>query len=155
MRNDPRWKPHFDWVYGKRPREELYDLKADPQQIMNVAADAAYAKTRAELEQELLTELQRTGDPRLVDDGRFFETPPLSGPANGQPPAARKEGQRQLTASSSACSCLVRRCCSVRRRRSAEFRNPDILELDPHRPSRVQLERSSKRGKRNSPKSNR
>ncbi len=103
MRNDPHWKPHFNWVYGMRPREELYDLKADPQQTINVAADAAYAKTRAELEQKLLTELQRTGDPRLVDDGRFFETPPLSGPANGQPPAAkngqppaaRKKGQCQ------------------------------------------------------------
>lgn len=95
MRNDPHWKPHFDWVYGKRPREELYDLKADPQQTKNVAADAAYAKTRAELEQKLLTELQRTGDPRVVDHGRFFETAPLTGPASGQPPAARKKEQRQ------------------------------------------------------------
>jgi hypothetical protein len=23
--------------------------------------------------------LKRTGDPRLVDDGRFFETPPMAG----------------------------------------------------------------------------
>lgn len=95
MRNDPRWKPHFDWVYGKRPREELYDLKSDPHQTKNVAADPAYAKTRTTLEKQLLTELQRTGDPRLVDDGRFFETPPMSGPVNDQPPAARKKAQRQ------------------------------------------------------------
>ncbi|HEY2252576.1 MAG TPA: sulfatase-like hydrolase/transferase [Planctomycetaceae bacterium] len=95
MRKDPRWKPYFDWAYGKRPREELYDLKADPQQTRNVAADPAYGNARAELEQQLLTELRRTGDPRLVDDGRFFETPPLSGPASDQPPTARKKGQRQ------------------------------------------------------------
>ena len=25
-------------------------------------------------------ELERSGDPRLVDDGTFFETPPLAGP---------------------------------------------------------------------------
>lgn len=80
VRNDPQWKTHFQWVYGKRPREELYDLKADPQQSKNVAAEPRYAKQRAALEQRLMDELKRTGDPRLIDDGKFFETPPMSGP---------------------------------------------------------------------------
>jgi ketosteroid isomerase-like protein len=88
MRRDPRWKSHFDWVYGKRPREELYDLKVDPQQTRNVVADPAYAQARAALERQLLDELERTGDPRLVDDGRFFETPPMSGPATEARPEA-------------------------------------------------------------------
>lgn len=79
-RNDPQWKAHYEWVYGKRPREELYDLKADPQQTRNVAADPAYAQARAALEQRLMDELQRTGDPRVVDGGKFFETPPMAGP---------------------------------------------------------------------------
>jgi len=82
VRNDPKWKPHYEWVYGKRPREELYDLKADPQQTRNVAAEPRYAATRAQLDQRLMGELQRTGDPRLVDHGKFFETPPMSGPTN-------------------------------------------------------------------------
>ena len=46
IRNDPRWKPYFERAYGKRPREELYDLKSDPDQVKNVAADPAYAGTR-------------------------------------------------------------------------------------------------------------
>lgn len=79
-RNDPKWKDHFDWVYGKRPREELYDLKSDPHQTKNVASDPKYAGVRAELERQLLDELKRTGDPRLIDNGRFFETPPMAGP---------------------------------------------------------------------------
>lgn len=78
-RREPKWKPLFDSVYGKRPREELYDLKADPDQIHNVAADPKYAKQRAELESRLLDELKRTGDPRMIDDGRFYETPPMAG----------------------------------------------------------------------------
>lgn len=81
-RNDPRWKAHFNWVYGKRPREELYDLKADPHQANNVAADPKYAQHRAALERQLLAELKRTGDPRLIDDGHYFETPPLAGPVD-------------------------------------------------------------------------
>ena len=82
VRNDPKWKPHFEWVYGKRPREELYDLKSDPHQTKNVAADPRYASARAQLETRLMDELRRTGDPRLVDDGKFFETPPMSGPTD-------------------------------------------------------------------------
>ena len=36
----------FDLAYGKRPREELYDLKADPHQMKNVAAEPKYAAVR-------------------------------------------------------------------------------------------------------------
>ena len=79
-RNDPRWRPLFEHAYGKRPREELFDLKKDPNQMTNVAADPAYAKVVAELRGRLMAELARTGDPRLVDDGKFFETPPMAGP---------------------------------------------------------------------------
>jgi hypothetical protein len=80
MRNAPQWKRHFDWVYGRRPREEMYDLRTDPHQTKNVAGDPAYAHPQAELEQRLLEVLTTTGDPRMIDDGRFFETPPMSGP---------------------------------------------------------------------------
>jgi N-sulfoglucosamine sulfohydrolase len=83
MRNHPSWETHFNWVYGRRPREELYDLRRDPHQERNVAADPAYALTRTQLEKRLLAELQRTGDPRVIDDGRFFETPPMAGPPEG------------------------------------------------------------------------
>jgi N-sulfoglucosamine sulfohydrolase len=90
MRNDPKWRDHFQWVYGKRPREELYDLREDPHQVRNVAADPKYAKDRAALDRRLMEELRRTGDPRLVEDGRFFETPPLAGPlAEAAPARAR------------------------------------------------------------------
>ena len=80
VRNDPKWKEHFEWVYGKRPREELYDLKADPHQTKNVAGEVRYAAKRKELEKRLMEELRRTGDPRLIDGGKFFETPPMAGP---------------------------------------------------------------------------
>jgi N-sulfoglucosamine sulfohydrolase len=73
-------KPYFDRAFGKRPKEELYDLAKDPHETVNVATDPGYAEIRAALEAKLMAELKRTGDPRLVNDGAFFETPPLSGP---------------------------------------------------------------------------
>jgi len=81
-RNDPAWQAHFAWVYGKRPREELYDLKSDPHETKNLAADPAYAEVRRGLEERLLAELRRTGDPRLIDDGAYYENPPLAGPSS-------------------------------------------------------------------------
>jgi N-sulfoglucosamine sulfohydrolase len=83
VRNDPQWRPYFERAYGKRPREELYDLGSDPHQLNNLAADPEHAAMRAALEKRLMNELERTGDPRLKDGGRFFETPPLAGPLAG------------------------------------------------------------------------
>ncbi len=80
QRDNPMWKPFFDRAYGKRPGEELYDLKADPDQIHNVASQDAYQETRQQLSKRLMDELTRTGDPRVESDGDFFENPPLAGP---------------------------------------------------------------------------
>jgi N-sulfoglucosamine sulfohydrolase len=77
-------------VYGKRPREELYDLRSDPHQTRNVASDPSYAREREELEKRLIEELLRTEDPRLVEDGKFFETPPMSGPVLEEQPKPRR-----------------------------------------------------------------
>jgi arylsulfatase A-like enzyme len=90
-RDDPKWMPLFNLAYARRPREELYDLRSDPHQMKNVAAQPQYAQVRGELERRLMEELKRTGDPRVVDDGKFFETPPMAGPvASGQAAAKKK-----------------------------------------------------------------
>ena len=90
QRDDPRWKPLFTLAYGKRPREELYDLKADPHQVKNVAAEPKYAQIRSDLERRLMDELKRTDDPRLQDDGKFFETPPMAGPVAEEQSTGKK-----------------------------------------------------------------
>ena len=80
QRENPTWKSFFERAYGKRPREELYDLKADPDQIHNVANEETYRAARQALANRLMDELTRTGDPRVVNGGDFFEKPPLAGP---------------------------------------------------------------------------
>ena len=39
-------EPLYDLAFGKRPREELYDLQRDPDYMNNVAQDSAYAEVR-------------------------------------------------------------------------------------------------------------
>ncbi|MFO0943517.1 MAG: sulfatase [Pirellulales bacterium] len=87
-RKTPEWQSHFNWVYGKRPREELYDLAKDPDQTTNVAGLPEYATIRSKLESRLMKTLTDTGDPRVVGDGTYFETPPLAGPVV-EPKAAK------------------------------------------------------------------
>lgn len=80
VRNTPEWKSVYERTFGKRPEYELYDLKKDPHETINLADDPAYAGVKASLMKELMDELGKTGDPRLIDDGRFYETPPMAGP---------------------------------------------------------------------------
>ena len=47
--NDPAVKRLFDLAVAKRPAEELYDLRKDPDQFHNVAGDPFYAKVKEEL----------------------------------------------------------------------------------------------------------
>ena len=79
-RKSPEWSALFDKFYGRRPMFELYDLKADPHEMNNVADSPAYAAIRKEMTDRLFTILRETGDPRMTDEGKYFETPPLAGP---------------------------------------------------------------------------
>ena len=83
-RNDPKVKPIYKSVYGKRPKEELYDLKKDPDQMKNIATSSKHVQIVKELRQRLMKYLRETNDPRLTDDGKFFETPPMAVAVKGQ-----------------------------------------------------------------------
>lgn len=78
-RNDPRWKWHYDYAFAKRPAEELYDLRKDPDQVTNLAADPARADTRRELSERLMKVLTAAADPRVTGAGDTFDKPPFSG----------------------------------------------------------------------------
>lgn len=89
-RNDPQWKPYYERAFGKRPREELFVNSDDPHQLKNVADDPKYAEVKAALHTQLMEVLETTNDPRLIDGGKFFETPPMAGPVDGVRPLPRK-----------------------------------------------------------------
>lgn len=74
-RNDKDGKAYYDWAFGKRPEEELYEVKSDPDQIKNLAADPAHAEAKCRLSEQLMKVLKETNDPRLTD---AFDKPPFS-----------------------------------------------------------------------------
>jgi uncharacterized sulfatase len=72
-------KKEFEFAFGRRPGEELYDLRTDPHQIKNVAAESAYREVKTDLSDRLIKILKETGDPRVTGDGSTFDKPPYSG----------------------------------------------------------------------------
>jgi len=76
---EPQWQKYYDYAFAKRPYEELYVLAKDPDQINNVAGRPQYAAIRKKLKDQLLSELKRTGDPRVTGDGSTFDKPPYTG----------------------------------------------------------------------------
>lgn len=64
-RADPDIQPFFELSFGKRPEEELYDLRTDPAQIKNVADDPDYEDIREQLRARVEKWMVDTHDPRV------------------------------------------------------------------------------------------
>ena len=63
LSNHARFPKQYDLCFGRRPAEELYDLRSDPDQVRNLALEKhpEAARLRARLE----AYLRKTGDPRI------------------------------------------------------------------------------------------
>jgi N-sulfoglucosamine sulfohydrolase len=79
-RAEPEVAPLFDLAFGKRPQEELYDLRSDSDYMNNLASDPAYEKIREELHDQLMQILHEQNDPRVTESPPRFELPPYAGP---------------------------------------------------------------------------
>lgn len=73
-REDAIGKELFDLAFAKRPDEELYDLRIDPYQLLNVAQSDAYFAAKGQLSKLLDNYLVRTGDPRVLDGPIIWDT---------------------------------------------------------------------------------
>lgn len=67
--NRSRHAELFRLAFGKRPAEELYDVKKDPFNMRNLAANPQYASVKKDLASRLDAHLQRTEDPRVLGRG--------------------------------------------------------------------------------------
>ena len=80
--SDPQYRHFIEMEFMRRPEEELYDLKNDPDQIHNVARRPEFAGAGSQLWDRLLTILKDSNDPRVTGDGSTFDSPPYSNSAN-------------------------------------------------------------------------
>lgn len=72
-RRDGSEKRHWQLAFGKRPTEELYDVKRDPDCLNNLANQPKYKTQKLQLRQQMERELKAQGDPRMFGKGHIFE----------------------------------------------------------------------------------
>lgn len=65
---------YYRMSFGKRPAEELYLVKEDPDNVTNLAADPSYAITKRQLRERMEEALRGEGDPRTLGHAEVFET---------------------------------------------------------------------------------
>ncbi len=72
----PAQKEFWDLCMGKRPADELYDLRTDPDCVSNLAASASFDS----MKQQLFDELKKQEDPRMSGNGHVFDEYPSCNP---------------------------------------------------------------------------
>jgi arylsulfatase A-like enzyme len=68
-RNDDGARRFARLAFARRPSEELYELKSDPDQLHNIVDDRKYARARRQLRRQLDAELIKSRDPRVSVPG--------------------------------------------------------------------------------------
>lgn len=66
-------KRHWQLAFGKRPPEELYDLRRDPDCLNNLAGNPTFSAQQARLKAQMERELKAQGDPRMFGQGDIFD----------------------------------------------------------------------------------
>ena len=94
--NREKYPEAFQFMVGRRPRIEMYDLKSDPDCLNNLAGHSDHAETEKQLNDRLIGELKRTGDPRMsepvmFEHGMFVE--PV-GPGNKKKQSAKPKNKK-------------------------------------------------------------
>jgi arylsulfatase A-like enzyme len=78
-RNEKCIRPLYKLGFDKRPYEELYYLKEDPDNMHNVAVDPRFSEIKKELNEKLIHLLREQNDPRVNEFPCRFELTPYAG----------------------------------------------------------------------------
>lgn len=71
-RHNPETKYLWDWSFGKRPMEELFNLQDDPFCINNLASEEKFEMVKEGLIYKMEAELKKQEDPRMYGNGDIF-----------------------------------------------------------------------------------
>ena len=84
-KNHPDMEIYWLLSCGKRPADELYDLRLDPHQLYNVADRTEYADTMKRLKEQLFADLKKYEDPRIIGGADAFDNYKYTGYLLRQP----------------------------------------------------------------------
>ena len=71
---------YYRMSFGKRPAEELYDIRKDPDCVDNLARKVEFESVKRKLRDRMFEMLKEEGDPRVLGRADFFDTIQYHGP---------------------------------------------------------------------------
>lgn len=71
----------WNLCFGRRPAEELYNIRTDPDCLVNLASSEEHRELKQRLKQRMEAELKSQGDPRMFGRGHIFDAYPYSSQA--------------------------------------------------------------------------
>lgn len=76
LRREHRSDFYWKLSCGKRPEEELYNIRRDPECMHNLMAEEQYRTAGKRLRKEMERRLKKEGDPRMYGEGDIFDRYP-------------------------------------------------------------------------------
>ncbi len=73
IRTNPKTYKYWNWSFGKRPPEELYQIHDDPECMNNLAEHEDFMGIKENLQNQMVKELSEQGDPRMLGNGHIFD----------------------------------------------------------------------------------
>ncbi len=92
-RDQEKVRKHFELSCGKRPAEQLYDIRKDPGCTRNLAGAPAQAAVLGKLRSELDRTLKAQRDPRALGAGDIFDSYPRYSPMRPELGGFAKQGE--------------------------------------------------------------
>jgi arylsulfatase A-like enzyme len=86
-KDDPEFDRYYALSFAKRPAEELYDMRLDPDQLVDLAGRPEYKEIKEQLWATLRSELEASGDPRITGGAEKFDRYPYFGGGAWKGPA--------------------------------------------------------------------
>ncbi len=78
LRTDPVDGKYWQWAFGKRREQELYNIAKDPDCLVDLIDDPAHADRARKLAADMEARLRAQGDPRIVEGRALDENPTAS-----------------------------------------------------------------------------
>lgn len=72
-RKKPGEENYWKWSFDKRPQEEFFNVKDDPECMNNLADKPELLELKNQLKDQLFAELKEQGDPRMFGKGHIFD----------------------------------------------------------------------------------
>ena len=73
MRRDGTDPKYWTWSFGKRPKEQMFNVAKDPECMNDLAEKAEFADLKEDMKKQMVAELRQQKDPRVFGRGHIFD----------------------------------------------------------------------------------